>query len=90
VKKVNFTLEQPKIGPEGQKRYSSTLSLTTALDGDAVTATFRALYPRKRDPVSIYERLGGTQDRSGRMRKISSPLGFDPQTGQPVASSYTV
>jgi hypothetical protein len=27
--------------------------------------------------------------RSGRVRKISPPLGFDPQTVQPVASRYT-
>ena len=27
--------------------------------------------------------------RSGQMRKMSSPLGFDPRTVQPVASWYT-
>jgi hypothetical protein len=35
-----------------------------------------------------YRRLGGPHGRSGRMRKISSPTGFDPHTVQPVARSY--
>ena len=33
--------------------------------------------------------LGGPQGRSGRMRKISPPPGFDPRTVQPVASRYS-
>jgi len=37
----------------------------------------------------LYKRLGGPQTRSGRVRKISSPPGFDPRTVQPVASRYT-
>ena len=36
-----------------------------------------------------YRRLGGSQDRSGRVRKISPPPGFDPRTVQPVASCCT-
>ena len=35
-------------------------------------------------------RLGGPQDRAGRVRKFSSPLEFDPRTVQPLASRYTV
>jgi len=35
----------------------------------------------------LYRTLGGPQDRSGQVRKISSPLVFDPRTGQPVAQS---
>ena len=35
-----------------------------------------------------YRRLGGPQGRSGRVRKISPPPGFDPRTVQPVASRY--
>jgi hypothetical protein len=31
----------------------------------------------------------GPQGRSGRVRKNSSPPGFDPRTVQPVASRYT-
>ena len=37
----------------------------------------------------LCKRLGGPQGWSGLVRKISSPLGFDPQTVQPVASLYT-
>ena len=37
----------------------------------------------------LYKRLGGPQGRSGRVLKISAPLGFDPLTVQPVASRYT-
>ena len=36
----------------------------------------------------LYRRLDGPQSRSGRVRKISLPLGFDPGTVQSVASSY--
>jgi len=37
----------------------------------------------------LYRRLGEPQDRSGRVRKISPPPGFDSRTVQPVASRYT-
>jgi hypothetical protein len=35
-------------GPEGEQKYSSTLSLTSALDGWVVNATPRPLYPQER------------------------------------------
>jgi hypothetical protein len=37
----------------------------------------------------LYRRLGGTQGRFGRMRKISPPPGFDPPDRQLIASRYT-
>ena len=37
----------------------------------------------------LYRRLGGTQGRFVRVRKISSPPGFDHRTVQPVVNSYT-
>ena len=37
----------------------------------------------------LYRRLGGPQGRSGQVRKISPPMGFDPRTVQPIASRYT-
>ena len=43
-----------------------------------------ALPPGK---IPLYRRLGGPQGRSGRVRKISPPPGFDPRTVQPVAQS---
>jgi hypothetical protein len=45
--------------------------------------------PGKETRYPLYRRLGGPQGQSGRMRKISPPPGFDPQTVQPVASRYT-
>jgi hypothetical protein len=37
----------------------------------------------------LYRRLGEPQGRSGRVRKILPPPGFDPRTDQPVVSRYT-
>ena len=45
--------------------------------------------PRKETRYPVYTRLGGSEGRSGRVRKVSSPPGFDPRTVQPVASHYT-
>jgi len=36
-----------------------------------------------------YRRLDEPQGRSGRVRNISPPRGFDPRTVQPVTSRYT-
>ena len=63
---------------------------TTALDGGEGSASRpgRSLPPGKiRYP--LYRRLGGSQGRSGQVRKISPTPGFDPRTVQPVASHYT-
>jgi len=48
-----------------------------------------AALPPEKTRYALYRRLGGPQGRSGRLRKISSPPGFDPRTVQPVASRYT-
>jgi hypothetical protein len=42
-----------------------------------------ALPPRKTQ-YPLYRRMGGPQGRSERVRKISTPRGFDPRTVQPV------
>jgi hypothetical protein len=70
---------------EGQQSYSSTLSLTSALDGGGWSTPSPGRYTR--GPLN--SRLGGPQGRSGRVRKISPPYGFDPRTVQPVASLHT-
>jgi hypothetical protein len=57
--------------------------------GWVVNTTPGPPYPRKRDPIPIYRRLGGPQDRSEQVQKISPAPGFDPRTVQPVASRYT-
>jgi len=46
----------------------------------------RFLPPRKTQ-YPLYMRLGVPQGRSGQVRKISPPQGFDPRTVQPVAQS---
>ena len=48
-----------------------------------------AALPLGKTQYPLYRRLGGPQGRSGRVRKISPPPGFDPRTAQPVASRYT-
>ena len=48
-----------------------------------------ALYPPRKTRYPLCRRLGGPQGRSGQMRKISPPPGFDPLTIQSVASRYT-
>jgi hypothetical protein len=64
--------------------------MTTALEGGEGSASRpgRSLPPGK-TRYQLYRRLGGPQDRSGQVRNISPPPGFDPRTVQPVASRYT-
>jgi hypothetical protein len=47
-----------------------------------------AALPPGKTRYALYRRLGGPQGRSGRVREISPPAGFDPRTVQPVASCY--
>ena len=64
--------------------------MTTTLEGGERSASHpgRSLPPGK-TRYPLYRRLGGPQGWSGQARKISSPLGFDPRTIQPVSSYYT-
>jgi len=48
-----------------------------------------AALPQRKTRYPLYKRLGGPQDRSGRLWKISRQPGFDPRTVQPIASRYT-
>ena len=54
----------------------------------SVSRDSRSLPPGK-NRYPLYRRLGGPHGRSGQVRKISPPPGFDPRTVQPVASRYT-
>ena len=47
-----------------------------------------ATFPPGKTRYSLYSRLCGPKGRSGRVRKISPPPGFDPWTVQPVATRY--
>ena len=57
--------------------------------GWGVSVTPRPLFTPGKTRYPLYRRLGGPQGRSGQVRKISPPPGFDPRTVQPVASRYT-
>jgi len=50
--------------------------------------TLAALPPGK-TRYPLYRMLGGSQSRTGKVRKISPPPGFDPRTVQTVSSRYT-
>ena len=76
-------------GPEGEQIYSSTFPSTSALDGMGGQHHAPAALPPGKTWYTLYRRLGRHQGRSGRVRKISPPPGFDPRTVQPVASLYT-
>ena len=83
----------PRTGnedPEWEWRYSSTLSLTSALDGVGGQRHAPAVLSPGKTRYPFYMSLRGPQGRSGGVRKISPPPpGFDPQTVQPLASRYT-
>ena len=91
--KINLKVKDkvhPRTGheePDGECRYSSTLSLTSALVwglGVQHHAPTAFLPEMTRHP--LYMRVVRPQGRSGQVRKISPPPGFDPRTVQPVPS----
>ena len=68
----------------------STLSLASALDeGGWLTPRPGRINPWKESRYPLYKRLDKPQGRSGRVRKISPPPGFDLRTVQPIAIRYT-
>ena len=82
-----FTLEQ---GPEGEERYSSLLSLTSAVDVGRWSTPCPSYFTfGKETHYPLYNRLGGPHGLSGRVRKISTAPRFDPRIVQPVESRYT-
>jgi len=66
--------------------YSSTLSLTSTLDGMGVHRHAPAALPPRKTQYPLFRKLGGPQGRFGEVRKILPQPGFDPRTVQPVAS----
>ena len=69
--------------------YSSTLPLTSALDGVGGQCQDPAALPPRKTRYQLYRRLGGPQGPSKRLRKFSTPPGFDLRVVQPLASRYT-
>ena len=61
-------------GPEGEQRYSSTLPLTSALDGGGwLTPRSGRFTPGKETRCPLYRRPDGTQEPSGRPKLDSIP-----------------
>ena len=46
------------------------------------------LYPHKGTRYPLYRRLGGSHSWPGQVQKFSHPLGFEPQTVQPLENHY--
>jgi hypothetical protein len=64
--------------------------MTTVLEGGEGSGSRRGHFLHQGETLyPLYRRLGGAQGRSGQVRKISPPPGFDPRTVQSVASRYT-
>jgi len=64
--------------------------MTAALErGELSAARPGRTLPPGKTRFPLYRRLGGPQSRSGQLRKISSPPGFDLRTVQPVVNRYT-
>jgi len=71
-------------------RYSSTLSLTPALNvGGWSTPRSGRFTPGRRSRYSFYSLQGGLRSRPGRVLKTSSTSVFEPRTLQPVVSHDT-
>ena len=60
-------------GPEGEQRYSCTLSLTSAIDGVGDQCHDPATLTPGKTRYPLYMRLGRPQGRSGWARKLSPP-----------------
>ena len=84
---VKFILEQVQEGPDREYRYSSTLTLTSLL-GEWFRPRLGGVSPGKANRCPLYRRVGEPQGWSVRVRKSSTPSGFDSRTIQPVASCY--
>jgi hypothetical protein len=65
-------------------------SLTSVLDGVGGQRYAPAALPSGRETqYPLYSSLRGSRSRSGLMRKVSSPPGFDPRTFPPLDGRYT-
>jgi hypothetical protein len=77
-------------GPEGEQSYSTTLSLTSALDGGWWSTPHAGHLTPGNTPGTHCTGgwVGPTAGVDGR-GKSSPPQGFDPRNVQPVANRYT-
>ena len=66
----------PRTGHKGGEEVSSTLSLTSALDGGGWDTHAPNALPSEKTRYPLYRMLDGPQDRSGWVQKISPPTGI--------------
>jgi hypothetical protein len=76
-------------GPEGEMKYSSTLSLTLTLDWGSLKPRPNCFTPNN-DPVTAEQKAVRALGPGWNGGENSSPPRFAPRTVQPVASRYTV
>ena len=86
---VKFNLEQAAKAQRGSRGTALLFFNLGARWGGWSTSRPGRFTLGKENLYPLYRRLGGPQERSGRVRKISPPTGFDPRTVQPVVSRYT-
>ena len=95
VKKVKVTPVQALRLCTGRTAYRRSRGIALPFHdhgtrrGREVSVTARPLIPPRKTRYPLYRRLSGPQGRSGQVRKISPPPGFDPWTVMPVDSRYT-
>jgi hypothetical protein len=78
--KIKFVLDKVTKA-EGEEMYSSIITVLAGGGGGL---------PPGKTRYTLYTRMGGTKGRSGQVRKISPPMGFEPRIShQDVASRYT-
>ena len=94
-KKVKYTLVQALRFCTGRTAHRGNRGMAllfldhgTRRGEGSVSRPSRSLPPGK-TRYPLYRRLGGSQGRSGQVRKISPPPEFDPRTVQPIASPCT-
>jgi hypothetical protein len=89
-KKIKVKVQFPLQAMTAQSGSSSTLSLTSALDGSVWLRPRPGCFtPGKETRYPFYRILDRPHCRSVRVRKNLPPLGFDPRTVKNVASHYT-
>ena len=87
--KVKLTPEQATKAQRGNRGIALLFLNLGARWGMGGQLHAPAALPPGKTRYPLYRRLGGPQDRSAGLQKISPPPGFDPRTVQPVARSYT-
>jgi hypothetical protein len=69
--------------------YSSTFSVTSALDGGGWSTPRPGRFTLGKDPAPIVQEAGWASEPVWSDAENIAPPGFDPRTVYPVASRYT-